>query len=146
MSTDAPAQSTGRPARGVTAQVDTGDPPLVFTPPQRVLDSFERRRQALASRIRPCGAGVGRGLTCGVYPARPYPRGWRCSTHAPADQIPDPARTLDALRAAAGLRPEAFAVGRTVVDNRAEDSGRRVSSARRAAARGPAIPRTPEEP
>lgn len=107
-----------------------------FPLPQYVQDSFERRRQARALRIRPCGAGVGRGLTCGTYPARPYPRGWRCATHAPAAQTPDPALTLKALRTRAGLDPDAFNVGRTVLDQRAEDSGRRVSSARRAAARG----------
>lgn len=95
--------------------------------------------------MRACGDGIGDGRRCGARPARPYPRGWRCQTHAPAALTPDPARTLAGLRAAAGLRAESFAVGRTVVDNRAESSGRRVSAARRAAARGPAVP-TFEEP
>lgn len=95
----------------------------------------ERKRQA-----RPCGEGVGGGRTCGAEPTRLFPFGARCGEHSPPPHVPDPNCTLSALRAAAGLRVDAFAVGRTVLDERAESSGRRVSSARRRAARGPAVP------
>jgi len=108
-----------------------------FQVPAYVAESMERRRLANAARLtHGCGAGVGRGLTCENRPAVLYPRGWRCSTHSPARVVPDPARTLAGLREAAGLRAESFTVGRTVLDNRAESKGQRVSSARRAAARG----------
>lgn len=108
-----------------------------FPLPQRVQESFERRRQATAARLdHGCGAGTAEGQKCDKRPAVPYPRGWRCSEHAPPEQPVDPERTLTALRDKAGIRPDAMNVGRTVLDARAEDSGRRVSSARRAAARG----------
>lgn len=73
----------------------------MFTPPQSVLDSMERRRLAdAAPLIQPCGDGVGRGLTCGNRPARLYPRGWRCRSHAPGSAVlPDPTRALAALQA-----------------------------------------------
>ena len=72
----------------------------VFTPPQDVLDSIERRRQAdAAALIQPCGDGVGRGLTCGNRPSVLLPRGWRCVAHRPVRPTPDPTRTLAALQA-----------------------------------------------
>ena len=109
----------------------------MFELPQRVQESIERRARA-GARTRVC-----------VYDDCPEPaararggRAARCLEHDaqefPAPVIPDPTRTLSGLRAAAGLRAEAFSVGRTVLDTRAEAKGQRVSSARRAAARGDA--------
>lgn len=59
---------------------------LVFEVPQSVLDN--QRKRALASRRpQPCGAGVGRGLTCGKYPAALYPRGRRCADCARSEGL-----------------------------------------------------------
>lgn len=49
--------------------------------PQSVKDNAARR--ALSSQPRPCGDGIGNGLTCGATPARLFPTGWRCATHDP---------------------------------------------------------------
>ena len=46
-----------------------------------------------------CGDGLADGRRCDASPAVPYPRGPRCSHHAPARPQPDPTRTLAALRA-----------------------------------------------
>lgn len=54
----------------------------------------------------------------------------------PDPPIPDPTRTLAALREKAGLRIDPTPAFRTVSDERAEAKGQRVSSARRAASRG----------
>lgn len=53
----------------------------------------------------------------------------------PDPPVPDPERTLSALRKRAGLRDDQRPAFRTVSDERAEAKGQRVSSARRAAAR-----------
>lgn len=76
--------------------------------------------------------------TCG-QPATHWPAvgAPACETHRitfPA--VPDPARTLDGLRRAAGLPTNVRPAFRTVSDERAEAKGQRVSVARRAAARG----------
>jgi hypothetical protein len=54
----------------------------------------------------------------------------------PKQPEPDPARTLDTLRAKAGTAP--FVGTHTAIDDRAEKSGRRVPAAKRAAIRGDA--------
>lgn len=119
---------TRRPPRDATLE-------QAFTEPQHVRDN--RQRRAMARRPRPCGEGVGRGLTCDEYPAVLYARGLRCERHAPSPvpPKPDPERTLDGLRRAAGLRTDVQPGQSTVLDDRAEASGKRVSVARRAAAR-----------
>lgn len=71
-------------------------------------------------------------------PARPYKGGTFCDRHAPqpTNPTPDPALSLAGIRIAAGIRADAtFLPAHTVLDRRAEDSGRRVSGARRRAAR-----------
>lgn len=47
-----------------------------FDLPQSVRANQQRR--ALARRPQPCGAGIGRGLTCEKYGTHLYPCGWRC--------------------------------------------------------------------
>jgi hypothetical protein len=106
--------------------------------PQSVQDNLRARARA-RSRQRPCvydhcsnPAAVARGggaAMCLECDRREYPN---------PPPTPDPARTLNGLRAAAGLRSDAFAIGRTVLDVRAEAKGQRVSTARRAQARGDA--------
>ena len=104
--------------------------------PASVQDNIAAR-QAARQTHRPCAApdcaeparhrcsSVG-GSYCTVH--------WRSlGTTVPR---PDPARTLDGLRAAAGLRLDQAPGFRTILDERAEKSGKRVSAARRAAARG----------
>lgn len=54
----------------------------------------------------------------------------------PDPPVPDSTRTLRALRERAGLRTDPTPAFRTVSDERAESKGQRVSSARRAVARG----------
>jgi hypothetical protein len=53
-----------------------------FTPPDYVENN--RLKRAQARRPQPCGAGIGRGLTCGKYPAVLYPCGRRCAACAAA--------------------------------------------------------------
>jgi hypothetical protein len=43
-----------------------------------------RLKRAQARRPQPCGAGIGRGLICGKYPAVLYPCGRRCVSCAAA--------------------------------------------------------------
>lgn len=73
-------------------------------------------------------------MTCGLdtcaRPGRLYPRGWRCDEHAPrpVPPTPDPARTLDGLRAAAGLPTHVVPTASAswaAVDARAVASGKR---------------------
>lgn len=71
-----------------------------FEVPQSVRDNQQKR--ALASgRPQPCGEGTGDGLTCREFPTRLYRTGWRCEGHPPlpVNPVPDPARTVDGLRA-----------------------------------------------
>lgn len=91
------------------------------------------RREAADRRDRTCVYGC-------VGPARLYPCGSRCDEHAPwavlglanPDSQVDPARTLDGLRAAAGIRTDAsFAPAATVLDERNRAAGRTVSPERR---------------
>lgn len=102
-----------------------------FKVPDRVAANIARRHAAL--HAEPC-----------IYrcreTARLYPAGWRCDEHAPwalagrpnPDSQVDPARTLDALRLAAGLRADAvYAPSMTVLDKRNRDAGRTVSPERR---------------
>lgn len=49
--------------------------------PAFVRDNIQRRVLA-TDRPMPCGDGIGGGRTCGTYPARLYPRGWRCEQHS----------------------------------------------------------------
>lgn len=66
-----------------------------------------------------------------------YAGGRFCQDHAPrpGNPTPDPTRTLGGLREAAGIRSDAtFLPSHTVLDQRAIDSGRRVSGTRRRAA------------
>jgi hypothetical protein len=66
-------------------------------------------------------------------PARLYTCGWRCEDCAPRPRppVPDPARTLDGLRAAAGLPVHPIpgrAAGWAAIDARAIASGKRRSN------------------
>ena len=111
----------------------------VFQVPQYVLDNQVARHRARQARLnRTCCYD-----TCNQPAARARGgRAARCLQHDLEEFgepiIPDPTRTLAALRAKAGLRPDAVTIGRTVLDTRAETKGQRVSSARRAQARGDA--------
>lgn len=77
---------------------------------------------------------VRRGCQFGcTNPARLYTCGWRCADCAPTPRppIPDPARTLDGLRAAAGLPTGVIpgsALSWSAVDARAIATGKRRSS------------------
>ena len=101
--------------------------------PARVLANAEKRL-AVRTRFtrRPCS-------TCRQpathWPATGHPA---CETHriTQPPATPDPARTLTALRQAAGLPTDVRPAYRTVSDERAEAKGQRVSAARRAQARG----------
>jgi hypothetical protein len=53
-----------------------------FNPPAYV--ESNRLKRAQARRPQPCGAGIGRGLTCGKYPTVLYPCGHRCASCAQA--------------------------------------------------------------
>lgn len=84
----------------------------------------------------PCGHYSDTAGTCGASSAAGYITGPRCPDHTPArlagrpEAVPDPARTLEGLRKAAGLDPTApmTPAGETVVDARAKASGKRRSS------------------
>lgn len=98
-----------------------------FTEPQTVLDN-QRKRILASSRPQPCGAGVGRGLTCGKYPASLYPRGRRCADCATAEGLvvgrapgayPE---LLQERRAAGQYRTTSLP---TIIDVKAEASGKR---------------------
>jgi hypothetical protein len=73
---------------------------------------------------------------CGL-PGRPYMTGHWCDDHTPAkqagrvDHIPDPERTLDALRAAAGHRFSYIRNDTSLKDERARRLGQAVSKERR---------------
>ncbi len=76
------------------------------------------------------------GAHCGAPARARYGTGWACDAHTPAalagrtEVVPDPARTLDGLRAAAGIdvsQPMTPA-SPTVVDQRAVASGKRRST------------------
>lgn len=77
-----------------------------------------------------------RSLTCEYDcpgPARLYPCGWRCHDHAPRPlpPTPDPALTVDGLRAAAGLPTHVVptrSAGWAAIDARAIASGKRRSN------------------
>ena len=67
-------------------------------------------------------------------PARLYPCGDRCDQHAPRPipPVPDPARTLDGLRAARGLATNVVptqSAGWKAIDARAVGSGKRRANA-----------------
>lgn len=76
------------------------------------------------------------GTLCGHPTRRRYLTGWKCATHTPAaladrpETTPDPARTLNGLRAAAGLPTDRSytPTGETIIDARAKASGKRRSS------------------
>lgn len=100
--------------------------------PAFVLANAQKRLQA--ARIRKMCLTPGCENQANHWPATGAPA---CETHRvtfPA--VPDPARTLDGLRRAAGLPVEVRPGFRTVSDERVEAKGQRVSVARRAAARG----------
>jgi hypothetical protein len=79
-----------------------------FTEPDYVLQNRQKRALA-AGRPQPCGAGVGRGLTCQAFPSRLFVVGHRCSAHEPQPINPTP----DPTRTAAALRPRAPQTGAT---------------------------------
>lgn len=89
-----------------------------------------------------CSGEAGHCGQPGVHACARYGGVW-CDTHwdqLPLTRtVPDPDRTADAIRERAGLRPQAPGF-RTVLDDRAEAKGQRVSAARRAAARGDGPP------
>lgn len=110
-----------------------------FEVPQFVLENQAARHRARQARLlRTCCYD-----DCNQPAARARGgRAARCLEHDLEEfgppVVPDPTRTLAALRAKAGLRPDAFHIGRTSFDVKAEAKGQRVSSARRAQARGDA--------
>lgn len=73
---------------------------------------------------------------CAAETTRAYLTGPRCADHTPArlagrdETIPDPERTLDGRRRAAGINPEQpmTPTGTTLVDQRAIASGKRRSN------------------
>lgn len=116
-----------------------------FAVPDRVLQSQRARERARNQHVQCAGDG-GR---C-RRPAKHSCSRWggaycdTCWAELPrTTATPDPARTLDGLRAAAGLPLNVAPGYRTVSDTRAEAKGQRVSAARRAAARGD-LPREPD--
>lgn len=87
----------------------------------------------------PCGHQTGEGAAatvCGATPTKRYLQGARCQQHTPAamagrpEPRPDPARSLAALRAAAGLptAPIPTASATQAIDDRHVASGKRRSS------------------
>jgi hypothetical protein len=122
------ADAAGSPA----ALAEVAHPARVFQVPSYVFDSMERRAQASQPRtcircpqpaLRARGGGASRCEQHDIQEFGPLP-------------VPDPARTLDALRARAGIRPDAFRTGQTSFDRNAQAKGQQVSAARRAQARG----------
>lgn len=95
-----------------------------FTPPDDVADRWAYDREYRAHKA---AADIEHAALCADLRAR------RQLSDPPT---PDPERTLDALRRAAGLRTDVRPAQRTVSDERAEAKGQRVSAARRAQARG----------
>jgi hypothetical protein len=73
---------------------------------------------------------------CGTTPTRVYLQGRRCPDHTPArlagrpETVPDPARTLDGIRAAHGMDTTRSytPIGPTAIDRAAIRSGKRRST------------------
>lgn len=84
----------------------------------------------------PCGHETS-GVVCGATPTRKYLIGQRCADHTPArlagrpDLVPDPDRTLDALRARRGITFNYRPNDSAVLDQKAvaSSTGRRPKSA-----------------
>ncbi len=102
----------------------------VFEVPAAVQASIDRR--ARAAQPLNCAYGC-------PWPARLYPCGARCDDHAPWAErgLPEPGSGAygEQLRAERGFKTDT-PLAPTVLDERAEKSGKRVSAARRALARG----------
>lgn len=109
-----------------------------FQVPQSVQES-QRARDAARNRQMPCAGDAG---TCRLPGKHACSRfgGAYCDDHWAALPLtrntPDPTRTLDGLRARAGLPLDVTPGFHTISDTRAEKKGQRVSAARRATARG----------
>lgn len=109
--------------------------PRVFSPPIDVLRNMTVRAAALKPVLCTkdgCDAIATESGSC-------LPGRW-CAEHFAQFSVhrvtPDPTRTLNGLRAAAGIPIDSTFTARTTFDDKAEAKGQRVSAARRAQARG----------
>lgn len=79
--------------------------------------------------MKPCTVERVPGEPCGKTPTKFYPFGPRCKDDAPPAVIPDPERTLAALRRKAGIPEQATTpAAPTAIDRNAIASGKRRAS------------------